>query len=118
MIGLGGYYVGTTELATIPNLDTSSYSWTVDQPSGSSMIFQVTDANGDVGYIQNIQVGDGDGDDSCVNTSATASTGTASWTASETGSMTDDGSDDVTQTDSSTSACMLFAHIGPIFDSS
>ena len=80
MIGLGGYYIGTTELNTIPNLS-NSYTWTVDQPSGSDMIFQVTDANGEVGYIQNVRVG-GSGDASCLDASAAGSSAAASASAS------------------------------------
>ena len=81
MIGIGGYYVGTTPLSTIPSLFNSQYSWTVTQPAGTDLIFQVTDANGEVGYAQNYQVGGSD-DASCLGatTSATANA-TANATA-------------------------------------
>ncbi len=97
MIGLGGYYVGTTDLSTIPDLPTSPYSWTVDTSVGSDMIFQITDANGEMGYIQNIKVAGGT-NSSCL---ATVTSSNTAWTSSTspvaaqaaTSSAADDGSD-------------------------
>ncbi|ORY24966.1 hypothetical protein BCR39DRAFT_471893 [Naematelia encephala] len=71
MIGLGGYYVGTTTLETHDDLNDPEYGWTVSQPSGEDMIFQITDANGQIGYIQNQQVTAGDG--WCLSSSSSSS---------------------------------------------
>ncbi|CAD6577898.1 MAG: hypothetical protein TREMPRED_002059 [Tremellales sp. Tagirdzhanova-0007] len=77
MIGLGGYYVGTTDLITIPDIPTSPYSWAVNQASGVDLIFQVTDASGAVGYIQNIKVGSST-DSSCLSAAAKVVSSTTS----------------------------------------
>ncbi len=85
MIGVGGYYIGTTQLSNIPSLFDTTYSWQVTQPAGAYLIFQVTDATGQVGYVQNIGVGRS-GDESCLAASRTASS-TAAVTASSTAAV-------------------------------
>lgn len=91
MIGRGGYYIGTTELSSVPKLQ-NSYEWTVDQPSGTSMIFQVTDANGEVGYVQNVGVGES-GDGSCLAGGIGNGDGNANGSGDPTGSSGAGGSE-------------------------
>ncbi|RXK34647.1 hypothetical protein M231_08098 [Tremella mesenterica] len=66
-IGTGGYYVGITPIITLDNISDDSYTWNVNVTQGTDLIFQVTDSNGEVGYVQNISVDEGD-DDSCLST--------------------------------------------------
>ena len=60
MVGTGGYYAGLQPVHTYDNLDGSSTTVYIDQKEGTTMIFQITDANGQVGYVQNLKVGGGD----------------------------------------------------------
>lgn len=60
MVGTGGFYAGLQPVQTIDNLDGSSTQVEINQKEGTDMIFQITDANGAVGYVQNLKVGGGD----------------------------------------------------------
>ena len=71
-ISTGGLYLPSQQLETHPNLNDPSYGWTVTQPSGTGMYFQITDANGAVGYVQNVFVGES-GDSSCLSASQQSS---------------------------------------------
>jgi len=72
-IGIGGYYIGETTIMTMPNLPGPSTEWTVNQGNGTDLIFQITDANNTVAYIQNIQVAASpDGETWCLNSTAPA----------------------------------------------
>ncbi|KAK6903074.1 hypothetical protein I204_07787 [Kwoniella mangroviensis CBS 8886] len=79
-IGQGGYYVGLTTLETHEGLSDSSFEWTVTQPSGQDLIFEVQDSAGQKNYIQNVKVGESD-DSSCLP-SDTSSSSVASSTSS------------------------------------
>ncbi|WWD01254.1 hypothetical protein V866_008196 [Kwoniella sp. B9012] len=79
-IGQGGYYVGLTTLETHEGLTDSSFGWTVTQPSGQDLIFEVQDSAGQRNYIQNVKVGESD-DSSCLS-SDTSSSSVASATSS------------------------------------
>jgi hypothetical protein len=70
-ISTGGLYLPSQQLETHPNLNDPTYGWTVTQPSGTGMYFQITDANGAVGYVQNVFVGES-GDASCLSASQQA----------------------------------------------
>ena len=89
-IGTGGYYVGIDWLTNLTPISDSSTIWTVSQPSGTDLIFQVTDSNGQVAYIQNIKVGESD-DASCLNESSSMGGGESSSTNGESGSYFVDG---------------------------
>ena len=75
-IGSGGFYVGTTPIATLSDIYDDSTTWTVDAAAGTDLVFEIQDAEGQVGYVQNVQVGSS-GDDSCLS-SASSSAGSAS----------------------------------------
>ncbi|GHJ86356.1 hypothetical protein NliqN6_2758 [Naganishia liquefaciens] len=64
-ISTGGFYIPTTQLETHSDLSDESYNWKVTQKQGTGMFFMVTDAQGQVGYVQNIYVADS-GDSSCL----------------------------------------------------
>ncbi|ORX39986.1 hypothetical protein BD324DRAFT_247646 [Kockovaella imperatae] len=87
-IGIGGYYVGTSWLTTIHVDSDDSTSWTVNVASGDTLIFQVTDSDGAVAYVQNIEVQPSD-DDSCLSDQS----GPSSAYSSASASATDDGDD-------------------------
>ncbi|KJE05379.1 hypothetical protein I311_01058 [Cryptococcus gattii NT-10] len=87
-IGQGGYYIGTTSIANITVEGDNHTEWMVTQQEGVDLIFQVVDASGKTGYVQNIKVGAGDSnclENSASNSGLTASsgsTGSATTTAS------------------------------------
>lgn len=87
-IGRGGYYIGTTSIANITAEWDNHTEWLVSQQEGVDLIFQVVDASGKTGYVQNVKVGAGDSnclENSASNSSLTASsgsTGSATATAS------------------------------------
>ncbi|KGB75738.1 hypothetical protein CNBG_1576 [Cryptococcus deuterogattii R265] len=89
-IGQGGYYIGTTSIANITVGWDNHTEWLVTQQEGVDLIFQVVDALGKTGYVQNVKVGAGDSnclENSTSNSSLTASsgsTGSATATASST----------------------------------
>lgn len=80
MVGTGGYYAGLQPVDTVDNLDGSSTSVYIAQKEGTTMIFQITDANGAVGYVQNLKVG-GSGDASCLGGGEGSSSSSASSAA-------------------------------------
>ena len=80
MVGTGGYYAGLQPLQTIDNLDGSSTQVFIDQKEGTDMIFQITDGNGQVGYVQNQKVGGGDS--SCLSGSGSGSSSGGSSSSS------------------------------------
>ncbi|ODN98438.1 hypothetical protein L198_03682 [Cryptococcus wingfieldii CBS 7118] len=106
-IAEGGYYIGRTSVA---NLTTGrndySTEWLVDVAAGQSLIFQVVDADGKTGYVQNINVRDSD-DDSCVkfgaanSSSSAAGNGTSNGTTESSGTS---GNDSATAVDSASTA--------------
>lgn len=79
MVGTGGYYAGLQPLQTIDNLDGSSTQVFIDQKEGTDMIFQITDGNGQVGYVQNQKVGGGDS--SCLSGGEASSSSSGSSSA-------------------------------------
>ncbi|WVW82964.1 hypothetical protein I302_104980 [Kwoniella bestiolae CBS 10118] len=84
-IGQGGYYVGQTTLETHEGITDSSYTWTVTQSEGTSLIFELQDSSGQRNYVQNVKVS-GSPDTSCLaDTSASASSAAASSSASAVG---------------------------------
>ncbi|TYJ56691.1 hypothetical protein B9479_002622 [Cryptococcus floricola] len=115
-IAEGGYYIGRTSVA---NLTTGrndySTEWLVDVAAGQSLIFQVVDADGKTGYVQNINVTDSD-DDSCVkfgaanSSSSAAGNGTSNGTTESSGTSGNDsatavgGASDSASTASSSSS--------------
>jgi hypothetical protein len=80
MVGTGGFYAGLQPLQTIPDLQGESTTVLIDQKQGTDMIFQVTDSNGKVGYVQNLKVGGGD--DSCLANSGSGSSSSAAASSS------------------------------------
>ena len=74
-VGIGGYYVGVDWLATLHS-DDDSATWTVDQPSGTSLIFEITDADGELAYVQNQKV-QGSDDASCLSTESSETVSTS-----------------------------------------
>ncbi|WVQ78372.1 hypothetical protein IAT38_000458 [Cryptococcus sp. DSM 104549] len=93
-IGKGGYYVGTTSVANLTAGWDNTTQWLVTQPAGTDLIFQIVGADGKTGYVQNIQVGEGE--DGCLgngtvggNGTATNGSSTASESSTETASSTD-----------------------------
>ncbi|KAJ9108238.1 hypothetical protein QFC19_002486 [Naganishia cerealis] len=85
-ISTGGFYVPTTALETHSSLSSETYSWKVTQKEGTGMFFLVTDAGGQVGYVQNIYVA-ASSDSSCLaagsaSSSSLSSSAPASTTAS------------------------------------
>jgi len=85
MIGFGGQYVGTTEISTFPDLYDNTFSWQVAEPSTSqSLIFQITDSTGAVGYVQNVRIEASD-DYSCLTTGSGTSTVQSSASSSAAG---------------------------------
>ncbi|ODO10833.1 hypothetical protein I350_01432 [Cryptococcus amylolentus CBS 6273] len=95
-IAEGGYYIGRTSVANLTT-GTNDYSteWLVDVAAGQSLIFQVVDADGKTGYVQNINVTDSD-DDSCVkfgaanSSSSAAGNGTSNGTTESAGTSGND----------------------------
>jgi len=89
MVGIGGYYVGITPLANTSGLTSSSATVLINQPQYQDLIFQVTDATGQYGYLQNVQVGASpDGDASCLSaggggSSSASSSGSGSATSAQ-----------------------------------
>jgi hypothetical protein len=81
MVGTGGFYAGLQPLQTIPDIQGDSTTVLIDQKEGTDMIFQVTDSNGKVGYVQNLKVGGGD--DSCLSGSGSSSSSGAASSSSE-----------------------------------
>lgn len=79
-IGTGGYYVGTTWLESYEGITSDSQKWTVNQAQGTDLIFQVTDAKGQVAYQQNVDVGESN-DDSCLSSKGLSSSAGVSSTA-------------------------------------
>ncbi|WVN86759.1 uncharacterized protein L203_101931 [Cryptococcus depauperatus CBS 7841] len=81
-IGQGGYYVGTTSIANLSAGWDSHTNWLVNQPAGVHLMFQIVDAQGKKGYVQNIKVEDGDS--SCMrnNTGSSKLCAAGSETAS------------------------------------
>ncbi|WVQ71793.1 hypothetical protein IAR50_001335 [Cryptococcus sp. DSM 104548] len=82
-IAEGGYYIGRTSVANLTTGANDYFTeWLVDVAAGQSLIFQVVDADGNTGYVQNINVTESD-DASCVKfgasngTSSAASNGTS-----------------------------------------
>ena len=81
MVGTGGYYANLQPIQTIPDLDGSSTTVLIDQKEGTDLIFQITDSQNKVGYVQNIKVGGGDS--SCLSDSGSSSSAAASSSSSE-----------------------------------
>ncbi|GFZ45671.1 hypothetical protein JCM24511_03399 [Saitozyma sp. JCM 24511] len=92
-IGIGGFYVGTTWITTLSSISGGSATWLVDQPAGEDLIFEIKDANGQVGYTQNVQVASS-GDSSCLSSASSSS----SWSSA---SATADGSGSSSAVDAS-----------------
>jgi hypothetical protein len=93
-IGVGGFYVGTTWITTLSSISGGSATWLVDRPSGEDLIFEIKDANGQVGYTQNVQVASS-GDSSCLSSGSSTS---SSWSSA---SATTDGSGSSSAADAS-----------------
>ncbi len=76
-IATGGLYLQTTVLDTVPSLPgaSGSYAWRVTQPAGTGMSFQLTDAGGAVGYVQNVYIKNGDS--SCLSGAAASGSSSA-----------------------------------------
>lgn len=79
-ISTGGFYIPTTRLETHSSLSDASYNWKVTQKQGTGMFFLVTDAQGQVGYVQNIYVQDSS-DSSCLAGSSASSSSSSSSAA-------------------------------------
>lgn len=79
-ISTGGFYIPTTQLETHSDLSDASYNWKVTQKEGTNMFFLVTDAQGQVGYVQNINVG-ASSDSSCLAGAASSSSSSSSSAA-------------------------------------
>jgi hypothetical protein len=75
MVGTGGFYANLQPIRTIPDLDGSSTTVLIDQKEGTDLIFQITDSQNKVGYVQNIKVGGGDS--SCLSDSGSGSSSAA-----------------------------------------
>ncbi|GJN94460.1 hypothetical protein Rhopal_007540-T1 [Rhodotorula paludigena] len=70
----------TNTLETIQNgVDSTSYSWQVNQPAGTSVTLAITDGSGQTNYADAVTIQDG-GDTSCIG--ASASSGASSTAAS------------------------------------
>lgn len=90
MVGTGGYYANLQPLQTIDNLDGSSTQVFIDQKEGTDMIFQITDGNGQVGYVQNQKVGGGDS--SCLSGGeGSSSAGAGAGSSSAAGTSSSEG---------------------------
>lgn len=98
-IAVGGMYVGETPLATLSGLSGGSTTWQVAAPAGDTLIFQITDANNQVGYIQNIAV-QSSGDASCL--AAASATSSSGGTGAASASPSDDDSSAAPSTAAST----------------
>ena len=80
-VGTGGYYVGTTWLQTFDSVSSDSQTWTVTQPSGTDLIFQITDAKGQVAYQQNVNVGDSSDSSCLVDSGASEAPASSTWSS-------------------------------------
>ncbi|RSH94019.1 hypothetical protein EHS25_006673 [Saitozyma podzolica] len=109
-IGVGGFYVGTTWITTLSSISGGSATWLVDQPSGEDLIFEIKDANGQVGYTQNVQVASS-GDSSCLSSGSSTS---SSWSSA---SATTDGSGSSSAADASATPDAASASPAPVSSS-
>ncbi|GAA6004640.1 uncharacterized protein JCM10292_005701 [Rhodotorula paludigena] len=85
----------TNTLETIQNgVDSTSYSWQVNQPAGTSVTLAITDGSGQTNYADAVTIQDG-GDTSCIGASASggaSSSAASSSAASSAGSSSAAGS--------------------------
>jgi hypothetical protein len=81
MVGTGGFYAGLQPLQTISDISGDSTQVLIDQKEGTDMVFQVTDSQGKVGYVQNLKVGGGD--DSCLSSGSASSSSSAAGESSQ-----------------------------------
>jgi hypothetical protein len=107
-IGVGGFYVGTTWLTTLSAISGGSAKWEVDQPTGKNLIFEVKDALGAVGYVQNIDVGPSD-DSSCLASASGASSSASA--ALGKGSSSEDSNGATANAYSPAATCEITMHL-------
>ncbi|WWC69348.1 uncharacterized protein I206_103286 [Kwoniella pini CBS 10737] len=93
-IGKGGYYIGIENIQIINSISELNYNWKVNQPFETDLIFQITDENNQIGYLQNVKVQQSN-DDSCLSNSS-SSTSTSTSTSNSISASSSIGENEIT----------------------